>query len=322
MSGRRGQGEAATSAQTGQLLRRIRRLELTARANVAGLQRGDYSSTVRGQGMIFHELRRYVDGEPARRIDWNVTARLGEPYVKVSRQERRRDVFVALDTSPSMQTGFHSRLKIEVAVEVAATLALAALDGGDRLATVFFADRVLSQRPPRAGGRRLFETLRDLLNHAAPWRRPVAVSDPRSAVHAIQQHRGRRFVIFLISDFIDHDVPEDLKYLQARHDVSLLHIWDPVEQAVAAPIRFAGFSPEGRRAGARKTRPLTLPLALPLAPRRGTSPPGAEASTAQPGEALRRQAGRHAITVESISTADPVALTLGRFFHRKRRRAS
>ena len=312
MSGRRGHGEAATSVQTGLLLRRIRRLELVARANVAGLQRGDYSSTVRGQGMIFHELRRYVDGESARRIDWNVTARLGEPYVKVSRQERRRDVFVALDVSPSMHTGFHSHLKIEVAIELAATLALAAIDGGDRLGNVFFADRVLSQRPPRAGRRRLFETLRDLLHHAAPWRRPVAESDPRTAVHAIQQHRGRRFVVFLISDFIDHDVPEDLKYLQARHDVSLLHIWDPVEQAVA-PIRFAGFAPEGGRAGAKEVRPLAL--------HHGATPLGTGSSATQPGSALRRQAGRYGIAVESISTADPVALTLGRLFHRKRRGA-
>ena len=281
------------------LLDRIHRLELVARHNVSGMRPGDYLTAVKGRGLTFHECRKYVVGESARKIDWNITARTGEPHVRVHLEERQRQIFVALDVSPSMHFGSRRRTKLELGVELAASLAVSAKEAGDHLGHVIFADRVLDESRPAGGGRQLFRVLRSLLDHVGPWDRPVAESDPRAAVHGIQKYRGRH-VIFLISDFIDHDVPEDLKYLQAHHDVSLLHVYDPLEFAVDAPLRFRARAPEGN------TKPW-----------RRASPALAGSLDAMQ-DFLRRAVGIYGIALQSFSTDETVRSGLERFFHRKR----
>jgi uncharacterized protein (DUF58 family) len=282
------------------LLRRIHRLELVARRNAGGILAGDYRTAIRGQGMVFHETRKYVEGDPVRLIDWNTTARLGEPYVKVHLEERQREVVVALDVSPSMHAGLQEKTKLEYAVELAATLAASAVEGGDRLGWVVFADEVLAQHRPRGGRRQLFRALRSFLEHTGPWRRTVEVSDPRAAIHALERWRRGRFVVFLISDFIDYDVPEDLKYLKARHDVSLLHVYDPLEYAATGKIVFRGYSPEGRRGSASLS-------------------PGDTGTRDEIERFLRDKCGEYRIAFDSFSTALPVRSGLNRFFHKKRR---
>ena len=292
------------------LLRQIRLLELAARRNASSLLAGDYETSVRGQGLVFHESRKYVAGEPARSIDWNVTARLGEPYVKVNLEERQRDVIVALDVSPSMHSGFQKKTKLEYAVELAATLAVSTIEGGDRLGHVIFADEVLDETRPGGGQVQLFRVLRSILSHVGPWQRPVEVSDPRAVVHAIQSRRGGRFVVFVISDFIDHDVPEDLKYFRARHDVSLLHVFDPVEYASAGPAIVRAFSPERGSATSSDRRAGASPII-----------PGATGELDETAQFLSQAAGRFGIAVESFSTALPVGQALGEFFHARRAQA-
>jgi len=288
-----------TAPAVSDLLRRVRLLELVARRNAAGPLRGDYLSATRGAGQVFHESRKYVSGEPVRTIDWNVTARLAEPYVKVHLEERQRDVVVALDVSPSMHTGFQERSKLEFAVELAASLGASAIDGGDRLGWVFFADRALAGARPRGGRAQLFRFARALLEGAGPWDRAVAESDPRAAIHRIERWPGR-FVVFLISDLIDHDLPEDLKFFRARHDVSLLHVYDPVEHAPAGPVRFRGFSPEGHGVA-------------------WTVRPGGTAALEEVAGPLRARASRRRMTALSIPTTAQVRQVLGGLFHRKRR---
>lgn len=282
------------------LIRRVRHLELAARKNVGGLLAGDWQTTFVGDGLEFHEARRYVEGDPVRRIDWNLSARLDEPHVRVDREERQREVMLAVDVSPSMHSGFGRRTKLETAVELAATLAVSAVDAGDRLGMILWADEVLAQLPPRGGRRRLFEALRLLLEHTGPWTRAVGESDPRVAVHAIERRRGRRFVVFLISDFLDHDVPDDLRHLRQRHDVSLLRVVDPFEQVkTEVPLRFGAASPEGMP---RSGRVLS---------------PGVAADDA--GD-LRNQAARLRIATLAVSTDDDVAARLGTFLNHKRAR--
>ncbi len=283
------------------LLRRVELLEIAARRNVAALRSGDYSTTFRGSGLVFHESRKYVPGEPARRIDWNVTARLSEPYVRVHLEERQRDVFIALDVSPSMHAGSQQKTKLELGVELAATLAVSAIDAGDRVGHVLFADRALGNSRPRGGRVQLFRVLKALLEGCTPWQRPVAESDPRTAIHAVQRLRGRRFVVFLISDFVDHNVPEDLKYLQARHDVTLLHVYDPLELEPAADLVFRGATPEGE------------PFAAPLVA-------GETGGLEEMRRLLVEASGRHRCDFASISTAEPAAGALGRLFWRKSNR--
>jgi uncharacterized protein (DUF58 family) len=286
------------------LLAKVRLLEMVARRNAAGLLAGDYVTTIPGQGLLFHETRKYVQGEPARRIDWNITARLGEPYVKVHLEERQRDVVIAVDVSPSMHVGFQERTKLETAIELAATLSVAAIDSGDRLGWVVFADQEIEHARPRGGKPQLFRALRSLLAHTEPWERQVDASDPRAAIHAIEAIRGRRFVVFMISDFIDHDVPEDLRFLRARHDVSLLHVFDPVEYSATDAIRFSAQAAEGERPGSK--RPSSIH-------------PGDAGGLPEMSAFLAREASRHRISVGSFSTADPVGDSLGRFLHTKRR---
>lgn len=280
------------------LLRRVQTLELVARQNAAGWLMGDYLTAIRGQGMVFHESRKYVIGEPARHIDWNVTARLGEPYVKVHLEERRRDVIVALDVSPSMHAGFGERSKLELAVELAATLAVAAQRAGDRLGHLLFADRLLHESRPRSGTGQLFRCLKAILEHCQPWQRPVEVSDPRAVFHALETLGRGRCVVFLISDFIDHDIPDDLKYVRARHDISLLHVYDPLEY-VKAPVVLRGHALEGGAVG---------PVAL-----------GEGDDLAAMQSFLRRHGALYGVAVESFSTEQPLAGALAGFFHRKRR---
>jgi uncharacterized protein (DUF58 family) len=282
------------------LLHDIKLLELVARRNATGMLSGEYASVILGSGLVFHEARKYVQGEPARLIDWNITARAGEPYVRVHQEERQREVIVALDVSPSMHVGFQAVTKLEYAVELAATLAVSAVEGGDRLGWVVFADQELESSRPRAGRAQLFRALRSMLSHTGSWRRPVEVSDPRAAVHAIESLRGGRYVVFLISDFIDHDVPEDLRYLRARHDVSLLHVYDPLEYPPPGPVVFEGVSPEGRH-GSRRLRP------------------GGTGGLAEMQRFLRRTAARYGIAAASLGTDRPVGPALAEFFHHKRR---
>ena len=152
------------------LLHRVRHLEIAGRRNVASLLRGNYRTSFRGTGLDFHEARRYVPGEPIRSIDWRMTARRRAPYVRVHLEERQREVFLAVDISPSMFTGWQARTKIETALEIAATLAASAQEAGDRIATLTFSDRVHGFTPPRAGRRGLFAALRTLLEaqHEGP----------------------------------------------------------------------------------------------------------------------------------------------------------
>lgn len=285
-----------------ELLRRVRLLELIARRNAAGLLAGDYVTSIPGRGLLFHETRKYVAGEPARRIDWNITARVGEPYVKVHLEERQREVVIALDVSPSMHTGFQDKTKLETGVELAATLAVSAVDAGDRLGMILFADEVVANCRPAGGRRQLFEVLRTLLEHSTPWQRPVRESDPRAAIQAIEAQRSGRYVVFLISDFIDHDVPEDLKYLRARHDVSLVHVYDPVEYLATDTVRFRARSPESRADDRDPVVRIT---------------PGETGTLEEMRSFLSEEAARLGIGMTSVSTSEAVANSLGRFLHAK-----
>lgn len=286
-----------------ELLRRVQTLELIGRRNAAGLRPGDYQTAVRGRGLLFEEPRKYVPGDEARRIDWNITARLGgDPHVRVHLEERQRDVMVLLDVSPSMHFGSRRHTKLEIAVELAATLAVAATDAGDRLGHVLFADRALAETRPRAGRAQLFRMLQQMLENTAPWRREVGVSDPRAAIHAVEKNRGR-FAIFLISDFIDHDVPDDLRYLRARHDVTLLHVYDPLEFAAHPQTRHAPRLAGRASEGASDASPLRL---------------GGGESLEQMQAFLRRRCGELRMDFASFSTLYPARFDLRAFFHRRR----
>jgi uncharacterized protein (DUF58 family) len=280
------------------ILARVRALEIAARQNVSSLYTGNYVTTVRGSGMEFNEARHYVHGDPERHIDWNMTARLDEPFVRTYLEEREREVIIAVDVSASMHTGWQERSKLETAIELSATLGLSAIEAGDRLGFLTFHERVVDFVRPLGGRRQLYTFLRALVGQQDATPPRTQVSDPRAAIHAIQSLRGRRFVVFLLSDFIDHDVPEDLRFIGMRHDVSLVHIYDPFEYAGPGPVRLLAAAPEGP-SGARSMR---------------TDCAG---SLEQMQRFLDSAAMRYGLMTVSVSTTAPVGRSLSDFFHRK-----
>ncbi len=235
------------TADAGDLLARVRALELAARRNAAGRLEGRWATSIKGRGLLFEEPRRYVPGDSVRRIDWNITARVAEPHVRVHREERQRRVLLLVDVSPSMHFGTRRCTKLELAVELAATLAVSAVEAGDRVGYVTFADRVLSDSRPRGGRAQLFRTLRALLDATGEWRRTVELSDPRAAIHRAESYGGGAMSIFVLSDFLDEDIARDLAYLRPRHEVSLLGLFDPLELELPAAPRLLTRAAEGGR---------------------------------------------------------------------------
>lgn len=280
------------------ILARVRALELVARQNVTSLYTGNYLTTVRGTGMEFNEARHYVHGDPERHIDWNMTARLDEPFVRTYLEEREREVIVAVDVSASMHAGWQERSKLETAFELAATLGLSAVEAGDRLGLLTFHERVLDFLRPAAGRRQLYTFLRTLAARQGVPPQRTRGSDPRAAIHAIQSLPGRRFVVFLVSDFIDHDVPDDLRFVGQRHDVSLVHIHDPFEYAGPGPVRLLAGAPEG-------------PVEA------YSTPPDCSGTLEQMQRFLATAAARYGLMAFSVSTTAPVGRALSDFFHRK-----
>lgn len=271
----------------------VRSLELLAKKNAVSIHPGEYSSAFKGNGLMFHEARKYIEGEDARFIDWNMTARLGEPYVRVNLDERERDVFIALDVSPSMFTGWQKYTKIYHALEIAATLAVSAVKGKDNLGGCLFSDHSFSILPPASGRtafHNLFESFLSRIKQGPSFEK---VSDPRTAIHTIQSLKGRRMLIFILSDFIDYDVPEDIKFLKQVHDVNLLHIADPLE-ILESPLVMETRSPEGG----------SLAIPFKLKPFMNI-------------ETLHKSANSYGIHVHTFDTSMPVSLSLLTFLHGK-----
>jgi uncharacterized protein (DUF58 family) len=282
------------------LLKEVKELELVAKKNAYSLLSGEYVTSLPGRGLLFNEARKYVTGESIRMIDWNMTARLGEPYVKIFNEEREREVFIALDISPSMYVGWQDKTKIEYATELAATLAVSTISCGDKLGFILFNDKAVKVVKPKTGKIQLFRALKTFLDYSNAEPLPCEVSDIRAAIHAVQQFRGKRFIIFIISDYIDRDVPEDLKYIRGVHDLSLVHVFDPFEYTKNNDILFDAISPEGKQAGKIIS-------------------PGTTATLGSIQTYLKEESYKYRITYQSISTKTPVDMALRNLFHNKKK---
>ena len=216
---------------TDDLIARIRRIEITTRKLVNDSFAGEYQSVFKGRGMEFDEVRQYHPGDDVRTIDWNVTARTGEPYVKSFIEERELTVMLAVDVSGSGDFGTRNRFKRELAVELAAVMSFAATTNNDKVGLLLFTDRVELLVPPRKGRSHVLRMVRDLLVF-----QPVGSgTDLRLALDTVHQMLKRRSIVFLVSDFLAD--PES--YRQAmlvanrRHDVVAFDLSDPLEQEIA-----------------------------------------------------------------------------------------
>jgi len=208
------------------IVRKVQRIRIRTRKAVTESFAGHYHSVFKGQGIEFYEVREYYPGDEIRTIDWNVTARMGHPYVKKFIEERELTVVMLLDVSRSLRFGSRRTLKRELAAEIAAVLAFSAVLNNDKVGAILFTDRVEHYVPPRKDSRQVLRMIRDIL-FFQPQSPRTRLS---SALDFLNHVMRRRCTCFLISDFItDEDYLRPLKITARRHDLVLIRIFDPRE---------------------------------------------------------------------------------------------
>jgi uncharacterized protein (DUF58 family) len=207
------------------LIRKVRRLEIKTRRLVENTFAGEYHSAFKGQGLEFDEVRPYQYGDDIRSIDWNVTAKTGEAYVKLFREEREQTLFVLFDISGSENFGTEQQNKLLVGTELAAILAFSAMKNSDKIGMATFTDRVERFFSPAKGRKHVLAIIRSLLQHKAQSRR----TNIRVAVDFIRKTLQKHSVVLVISDFLDENYAQSLVKLSNQHEVILIRLFNPNE---------------------------------------------------------------------------------------------
>jgi len=210
------------------ILSKIRRLELKTRALVETAFAGQYRSVFKGRGMNFEEVREYQPGDEVRTIDWNVTARLGHPYVKKFTEERELTVMLVVDVSASGAFGSVNLSKRELAAEVACVIAFSAIRNNDKVGLLLFSDHVELYIPPKKGRLHTLRLIREIL-FFEPRGRGTA---PGLALHYLNRVHPRKAAVFLLSDFQTRLFDRELGITARRHDLIAMPVSDPLEAAL------------------------------------------------------------------------------------------
>ena len=215
---------------TSELIRKIRHIEISTRHLVAESFAGEYHSVFKGQGIEFEDVREYYPGDDIRAIDWNVTARMGVPYVRRYLEEREATVLLVMDASASGDFGTVNRFKRELAAELAAVLSFAATTNNDKVGLLIFTDRTGLFMPPHKGRRHVLRLIRDVLVFQ-PEGRGTNVGQALEATNLLLK---RPSVVFLISDFLadPESFRRPLSLTKRRHDVIAIDLHDPLEQEI------------------------------------------------------------------------------------------
>jgi uncharacterized protein (DUF58 family) len=208
-----------------EVLEQARRLEIYTRRKVNENFAGQYESAFRGRGMEFAEIRQYLPGDDIRTIDWNVTARTGEPFVKTFVEERELSVLLAVDGSSSALFGSGSKSKKEVAAELCAVLALTAVRQQDKVGLMIFTEQVEHFVPPSKSRRHCLKLITDLLQFE-PGHHGTSIS---TAVDTAARVLKKRSIVFLVSDFLSPGYEHSLKLIKQRHDLIAVTVSDPRE---------------------------------------------------------------------------------------------
>ena len=211
-----------------ELLKKIRKIEIYTNRLVNNQLAGQYHSVFKGRGMAFSEVRQYVPGDDVRAIDWNVSARMNDPHVKLFTEERDRTVNLLVDMSASGLFGSHIQAKRDVAAEIAALVAFSAIKNDDRVGLIVFTDRVESYVPPKKGKKHVLRVVREILTFQP--------SSPRTNLAAGLEYLGkvgrRKSVAFLVSDFLAQGWERPLQMANRRHDMVPVVITDPMEEVL------------------------------------------------------------------------------------------
>ena len=225
------------------IIKKVRKIEIKARGLSQQMFSGEYHSAFKGRGMVFSEVREYQYGDDVRNIDWNVTARLAHPYVKVFEEERELTVMLLVDVSGSGRFGTQGQFKEELAAEVAATLAFSAIANNDKVGMILFSDRIEKFVPPKKGRTHILRIIRELIT----FRPESNGTDLGMALGYFSNAIKKRCTTFLLSDFYDEGWTEALKLVAGKHDLVALRLADRREAQMMDLGLVKMYDPESSR---------------------------------------------------------------------------
>ncbi|MGJ5641652.1 DUF58 domain-containing protein [Formosa sp. S-31] len=213
---------------TKELLKKVRKIEIKTRRLSNHIFGGEYHSTFKGRGMTFSEVRQYQFGDDVRNIDWNVTARYNEPYIKVFEEERELTMMLMVDVSGSEWFGTEQQFKNEVVTEIAATLAFSATQNNDKIGLVLFSDAIELYIPPKKGRSHVLRIIRELIEFE-PKSKETNIVEAFKFLSSVMKKRA---IVFVLSDFIADDYKQTLKIASGRHDVTGIRVYDKHEESI------------------------------------------------------------------------------------------
>lgn len=212
-----------------ELIRRVKRIELKSRGLSQNVFAGQYRSAFKGRGMSFSEVREYQTGDDVRDIDWNVTARFNHPYVKVFEEERELTMMLLIDISGSTAFGSTQQTKRDLAIEIAATIAMSAIQNNDKIGAILFTDHIEKYIPPKKGRKHALLLIREMVSTEPQ----SGKTDIGQALEFFSKVMKRRCSAMLLSDFITQSsVQKPLQMVAGKHDLIAIHLFDPREQAL------------------------------------------------------------------------------------------
>lgn len=211
---------------TKELLKKVRKIEIKTRRLSDHLFGGEYHSTFKGKGMTFAEVRQYQYGDDIRNIDWNVTARYNEPYIKVFEEERELTMMLMVDISGSGLFGTDQQFKNEIVTEIAATLAFSATQNNDKIGLILFSDVIELYIPPKKGRSHVLRIIRELIEFKPKSKK----TNVAGALKFLSNVMKKKAIVFILSDFIDDNYKQNLKIAAGRHDITGIRVFDKREE--------------------------------------------------------------------------------------------
>ena len=213
---------------TKDLLKKVRKIEIKTRRLSDHIFGGEYHSTFKGRGMTFSEVRQYQFGDDVRNIDWNVTARYNEPYIKVFEEERELTMMLIADVSGSEFFGTDKQFKNEIVTEVAATLAFSAMQNNDKIGLILFTDEIELFIPPKKGKSHVLRIIRELLEFEPKSKK----TDLSQAIKYLSNVMKKKAIVFVLSDFITDGYEQTMKIAGNKHDITGIRIYDQREESI------------------------------------------------------------------------------------------
>ena len=243
-----------------EVLKKVKRIEIQTRGLVNNFFGGEYHSVFKGRGMTFSEVRQYQQGDDIRLIDWNVTARSGEPFIKIFEEERELTVILVVDISASGAFGSQSHIKKNICAEIASVLGFSAIKNNDKVGLILFSDEVVKYLPPKKGKSHILRVIRELL-YTKPNKYKTSVKD---ALEFLMKVSNRKCVVFLVSDFLDDNYWDSIRIVNRKHDLIGINIYDSYE--IKTSISSAALAAQHNEVFSVRYMGLSLPITTKLDP--------------------------------------------------------